>query len=308
MNNTGDDFSADPLRMEDRFGNRNHTLRGMLAGGSAFLVGGGPSANDLPVGKLANRGLFSMGINNVAAWIRVNSFVCSDPPSKFSDAIWLDPSVMKFCPVPKLTNRGRGALRTKEDGVFKDLEIRTIDCPNIWGFYRETTWHWDDRFFTSEIAAWGNGGEGEKITGHPKTLCTLLLGLRLLRYLGARTIFLVGVDFRMVDRGYSFDQGRTAGAVSNNNRQYQIVNTGLCEMVKAGIFKKFGLDVYNTCAVSGLRAFDHVPFDRALDFALRNYPKGIDLEGWYEKQDKTKKSKKIENVVSSNLDPDSSTP
>ncbi len=73
-------------------------------------------------------------------------------------------------------------------------------------------------------------------------------------YLGARTIFLLGVDFRMAEGyGYSFEQGRTEGAVRSNNAQFSVVNRWLVEMQESGVFKQFGLSIYNTYRNSGGR-------------------------------------------------------
>lgn len=48
----------DPLEMLDRNRERTHSLRGMLAGGQAFLICGGPSAKNYPVELLNKRGIF----------------------------------------------------------------------------------------------------------------------------------------------------------------------------------------------------------------------------------------------------------
>jgi hypothetical protein len=281
---------VDPLVVLDR--NREHTtaLRNLLAGRDSFLVGGGPSTKQLDMPLLKQRGIWTMAINNMAGSFHANSFVCSDPPSKFHDGIWLDPTIMKFVPVPKLCHKGRGHIRTKlPNGEFNMRQVGerimcTVDCPNTWGFGRKSWWSYDDTFFTDDHAAWGNGGPGSLRTGNPKTFNTLLLGIRLLYYLGSRRIFLVGVDFNMGAGGYSFDQGRTQAAIENNNSQYSVTNAGLCEMVSAGVFNRFGLQIFNCNQNSGLRAFPYAPFVSAVRGALKDFPPTpLDLAGWYEK-------------------------
>lgn len=281
----------DPLVILDRTKERTVALRDMLAGRPAFLLGGGPSANQLDLTRLQQRGLWSIAVNNMAGHFRSNAFICSDPPSKFFDGIWLDPGMMKFVPIPKLCGRGRGHLRTKVNGEFKPLErdgkiLCTEDCPNIWGFARRDWWSYDDTFFTDEQAAWGNGKNGVSRTGNEKVFCTLLLALRLLYYLGARRIFLIGVDFCMDQQGYAFGQGRTDHAISNNNSQYRVVNNGLCKMVANGVFQRAGLEIFNCNQFSGLRAFPYAPFDEAVADALQGFPIHTDLSGWYEKGEK----------------------
>jgi hypothetical protein len=283
---------VDKLLVTDRLRQPTDSLRDLLAGVPTFLVGGGPSMKTLDLSQLSRRGVWSMGINNVAGHVRTNAFVCSDPPSKFHDGIWLDPSILKFVPIPKLSpKRGRSHLRTKRDGMFSQLiregrQWLSSDCPNVWGFERRSWWAFDDTFFTEESAAWGNGGKvGTKKTGNPTVFNTLLLGMRLLYYLGSRRIFLVGVDFKMTDTsGYAFNQGRTREAVESNNAQYRNVNDGLDKMAKAGVFERAGLEIFNCNPMSSLRAFPYVEFNAAVANALKGFPaEPLDLSGWYEK-------------------------
>jgi len=235
--------------------------------------------------KLSRRGTFSLAVNNKAGHTkyRPQAFVFSDPPMKFSHSIWLDPAIMKFCPTPKLTGR-RNKLRRKDGDTFSRMNTRTIDCPNVWGFQRDSWMTPDDGFFTSEGACWGNLNAGVLKTGQQKTVCTMLLGLRILYHLGARSIFLVGCDFFMSSGGgYSFAQNRTAGAVQSNNSQYGVINDLLCMMAGQGTFERFGLRVYNCCERSGLRAFPYVPIDAAIRSATDGIEEEPDLRLWYEK-------------------------
>lgn len=266
---------------------KTRDLRNLIAGCPAFLLCGGPSANDQPLEKLSGRGMWSLAVNNMAGHprIRPQAFVCSDPPSKFSHSIWLDPGIMKFVPTPKLTSNRRGSLRKKIDGMFSSLEKTTVDCPNIWGFQRNPWLTPDDQFFLSDGACWGNHDKGAKATNQAKTVCTMLLAIRILYYLGARTIFLVGVDFRMTPgrTGYSFNQERTLDTAASNNTQFQIVNEWLTKMQSDGVFRRFGLSVYNTFERSGLRAFPYVPFETAINNAAGIVEKIPDLSCWYNK-------------------------
>ena len=284
---------VDHLKVYDRDRSQTHALRNMLGGRPAFLVCGGPSAKTLPLYELEQRGIFSLAVNNMAGYYNASAFLCSDPPSKFHNGIWLDPSTMKFIPSPKMA-RKRGGLREKVGDEFKELHrngerVAAADCPNVWGFERRAWWQCDDSFFIEDSAAWGNHDAGVLRTGEKKTVCTPLLGLRLLYYLGARTIYLVGVDFNMdvnvgLTDNYAFGEERDANAIDSNNRQYAIVNEWLVKMKKQGTFSKYGLSVYNCNPQSCLRAFEHVPFDLAVKDTLKDYPKQpFDLEGWYKK-------------------------
>jgi hypothetical protein len=276
----------DPLHITDRFKVKTDGIRNILAGHSAFLIGGGPSANNLPLEQLNERGIFSMGVNNVAGHPRFipQAFVCSDPPLKFSHSIWLDPKIMKFIPFPKLRG-GRSKLRRKVDGKFIKFDKYTHQCPNVWGFKRQSWLKPDDSFFLTDGACWGNHKSGVARTGEPKTVNTMFLGLRLVAYLGCSRLFLVGVDFHMGDGyGYSFDQERDEGACQSNNSQFIIANQWLCKMQQAGVFERFGMSVYNCFERSGLRAFPYVPFEEALEDCRGLVERGeLDLKDYYTK-------------------------
>lgn len=283
---------VDCLQVVDRNRNPTKSLRGLLAGRPAFLAGGGISANDLHLEGLNERGCWSMAVNNMAGHsrFRPQAFVCADPPKKFHHGIWLDPAVMKFVPTRKL-GRGRGQLRRKRpDGEFEPLivvdgqRLSACDCPNVWGFGSRTWLRLDDSFFLEDLASWGNHGMRGRQTGEPQIVCTMLLGLRLLYYLGARMIFLLGVDFRMNPgrENYAFGEDRNIDEVRANNEHFAAVNRWLCGMQDGGIFYKFGLKVYNCNRHSGLRAFPYVPFELALREARSGIPEGpFDLRGWY---------------------------
>lgn len=228
-----------------------------------------------------------MAVNNMAGFYRSQAFICADPPSKFHNGIWIDPAVMKFIPLPKL-HGNRGNLREKVGDEFKDLyigekRIKTPDCPNVWAYGRRSWLMPDESFFTEREAAWGNHNEGVARTGLKKSVCTMVLAIRVLYYLGARRIYLVGCDWRMTPTaGYAFGQGRDSGAVNSNNNLYDTVGEWLCTLQENGTFKKYGLEIYNCNQFSGLRAFEHVPFDSAILDARKHYPsEPFDLDGWY---------------------------
>lgn len=277
---------VDQLKVTTRDKRDANVLRNMLQGGTSFLVCGGPSAKE-HLHKLNRRGVFALAVNNAAGHIvRPQAFVCSDPPMKFSHSIWMDPAIMKFVPLPKLSG-SRAKIRQKVDKRFVDLDQRVTACPNVWGFQRNSWLTADNQFFLTDGACWGNLDSGRKKTGELKTVCTMLLGIRILRYLGARRIILVGVDFRMSpNSGYSFPQGRTPEACDSNNNQFKVVNSWLCRLEQGGVFKRFGLQLLNTYERSGLRAFPYIPFDQALEMAVGIVEEEPDLKGWYEKKNK----------------------
>lgn len=277
----------DPLHILDRTRTRTDALRGILGGRAVFLACGGPSAKALPLEQLNRRGAWTLAVNNCGgdARYRPQAFTASDPPEKFSHCIWQDPAIMKIVPTQKLAGQKRGKLRRKRaDGTFEPLPGGVTAMPNVWGVARRVWLKPDDTFFTETTAAWGNLNAGVEQTGEPKTVCTMLLGLRLLRYLGASRVYMIGVDFWMDPTyGYSFPQARTPDACRSNNEQFRTVNGWLCTMQNAGVFKRFGMEVFNCYEHSGLRAFPYAPFDAALADVCRGIEEGPDLAGWYEK-------------------------
>jgi len=284
----------DPLEVIDRRRKKTDALRNLLVGRSVFLACSGPSANLLPLEQLNRRGIWTMAVNNMAGHprFRPQAFVCSDPPLKFSHSIWLDPQIMKFVPTVKL-NGNRAVLKRKlGSGEFVRLKETVTDCPNVWGFRRESWLTPDDQFFTSPGACWGNQNVGVQRTGQPKTVNTMFLAMRLLRYLGASRVYLLGCDFRMAaDYGYAFSQSiehkrskDKARPTCWDNNQYAVANDWLCEMQRKGIFSRFGIEFFNCFRESSLRAFPYVPFDRAVMECKGLVEDEPDLAGWYEKK------------------------
>ena len=259
-------------------------LRGMISSKSVFLIGGGPSINALPLELLAKKGVWSLAINNVAAHprIRPQAFIAADPPEKFSHSIWADPGIMKFIPIQKLGGQ-RGNLRRKIDGQFEPFG-QAHQAPNVWAFERRCYLWPDDRFFSDDGAMWGNLDEGVDRTGEPKTVNTFFLAIRLLHFLGAKKIFLIGLDFKMaLDYGYAFNQARDAQAVASNNDQFEIAGDWLFRMQEHGVFARAGIQIFNCNFESGLRAFPFKPFEEAVKEAQGVCETTPSLDGWYEK-------------------------
>jgi hypothetical protein len=282
---------VDPLIITNRKKEKHHAFRNMLAGGSAFLVCGGPSLKEISLNLLRRRGVFSLGVNNVAGYAPVDAFVCSDPPLKFHHGIFYDPKMMKFVPVPKLGGSRTLLKRKTQDSHFVDANKRVNNCPNVWGVERRGWLQLDDTWFTEPSASWGNMKDGvNRGTGLKKTACTMLMGIRILQYLGARKIFLLGCDFHMrptvgITDNYAFKEDRDKNAVCSNNDQYEIANEWLVAL--RPVFERWGFAVYNCNQHSHLRAFDYVPFEKAYEYCKNEVPQEPwDLRGYYEKTSK----------------------
>lgn len=282
-------MTADPLFVTDRMENPV-SLEGMHQG-AAFLVCGGPSLRKLPFQRIGERGIYSLGINNVAGYAPVRAFTFSDPPQKFHWGIFLDPAMTIFAPIPKLKKHIRFKL---PDGTFAESRLRVRECPNVFG-YKRCSMFSPETFLTSDAASWGNNDAGATKTGRKKTVSTMLLGLRLLHYLGFDRVYLLGVDLHMrsdpSESQYAFPQGKGAGGVTGNLNSYTVINEMLCDL--RPVFENQGFSVYNCNRESGCSAFDYRPFDLALEDCRGVVPDGeFDLAGWYEKKPKDKKKRR----------------
>lgn len=269
---------ADNLWICDRRGQQTDSLRGLWQPASAFYVCSGPSLRSVPIERLGERGVLSLGVNNAAAYAPVSAFVCGDPVEKFHQAIWFDGKILKFVPDGKLKKR----VRAKVDGEFGWTRFRVADCPSVFGIKRKTYWE-PESFFTNPVATWGVSDADVKRLGKPKCVFTFFVGLRLLHYLGVSRVYLAGVDFAMQLGGrrmgnYAFEQ---SGAGDGNNEHYRSAIVLLRELLP--VFAQAGFEIYNTNPESHLTLFPYVPFDEAVQDCKGGVPESVDLAGWYEK-------------------------
>lgn len=249
-------------------------LNGLWTPSSGFLVCGGPSVNKIQFEKLRERGIVSLGVNNVAGHVPVTAFCFSDPQSKFHHGLFLDPKMITFAPTGKLKKRVRAKL---EDGTFRSLKTRVRNCPSTLGFDRKTIFN-AETFLTTEYAQWGRGGKQTEDDKPFTCLCTMLLGIRLMHYLGCSRVYLLGVDFKRTEEAqYSFAQ--KAGV---RNGRYSNENAMLKELKP--YFDKEGFNLFNCNPESGCDVFPKVSFEEAFEDckgAVPNEP--FDMAEWYDK-------------------------
>jgi hypothetical protein len=106
----------------------------------------------------------------------------------------------------------------------------------------------------------------------------MLLGIRLMHYLGFRRVYMIGVDFHMTElEQYSFGQKKAA-----RNGRYSKENKMLEELKPH--FEEHDFKLFNCNADSKCDVFPYVPFEDAIE-ECRNYvPKEpFDLTQWYDK-------------------------
>lgn len=250
-------------------------LQNLWAPRPGFLVGGGPSLASMDTDRLKDRGVCSLGINNVAGAVPVRAQTFGDPQVKFHHGLFFDPAMMVFVPTGKLMYGLRAKL---PDGTFRGLDVQVWQCPNVWGYARSTTFD-ASTFLTCEHGHWGQSAKAvAPELGGRRRITTMLLGLRLMHYLGCPRVYLIGVDFYSPRNGaYLFPEVTNPG-----NRGYDKI-TAMLEEAKpymdAADFK-----VYNCNPASHCEVFDHVPFGLALADCRGPVPREPwDLAGWYPK-------------------------
>ena len=109
----------------------------------------------------------------------------------------------------------------------------------------------------------------------------MLAALGLLHYLGFRSVYLVGADFRMAtDRKYAFEENRSAQAIRHNNVLYDSLDRRFHALLPE--FRKARFEVLNCCPDSGLTAFSKIDFAEAVERASAECSKPVPTDGWYE--------------------------
>jgi hypothetical protein len=264
----------DPLAVYDADGQRvDGALRNLWRGCAAFLMGGGPSLKHVDLTRLGERGVLSLGINNVAGFVPCNAFVCGDPASKFAESIWHDPKILKFLPRRQLGAR----LRVKRGEKFLWDTHSAGDCPAVFGIDRGGSFD-PEEFFSAPGACWG--AKGLEIDNWHKVRFTMFIGLRLLHFLGVRTIYTLGCDFdKDGPLKYAFEVDKRGAAKNGDGHWWKSR-----EMLRAMLpkMRSLGLECYDVGPVSHLDVFERRGFDEAIaDCQSRLGPLPPDMTGWY---------------------------
>lgn len=232
-------------------------IEGMYRGYPGFLVAGGPSLARLNLDLMRKPGVLTLGLNNSVKTFRPDLWTCVDDPSRFLQSIWLDPKIRKFVPMAAFNKPIWN--NSCQNGVHKWERSNLLvgDCPNVVGIRRNEKFA-AHRFLTENTCNWGC----HKNYGGCRSV--LLSAIRIMWELGVRTIFLVGVDLKMSStETYAFSEGRTKGAVKNNEATYARMIKEYFPALKPH-FEKMGLKVYNCNPDSGLKVFEHMPYEEAV--------------------------------------------
>lgn len=233
-------------------------LFGAFRGATCFLICGGPSLRAMDLAPLQARGIITAAVNNVAATlIRPSLWFSFDEPGHFSETIWCDPAIMKFCREDRLALRVAAFDPASQRFVAGQHLVR--DCPNVWGY--KVTNGWTPReFLTSRMPTGGVEDHKQDPEGRAYYKTVMFPALRILYDLGFRRIYLLGADFHMTEASpYAFDETATASKIEQNNGMFGWINRRLEEAKPYMDLAKF--KIWNATPGSALTAFEHVDYN-----------------------------------------------
>jgi hypothetical protein len=225
-------------------------------------------------------------VNQVASLAPVSAWTFGDPEEKFHHGVHFDPKCLTFAPVGKM----RHPLRAKlPDKTFVKLDACPRDCAGTFAYSRTSIFH-PPTFFSTTYAHWGGAANEEAHTRRGQkgviddpeqnayVLASMMLGIRLLHYLGCPRIYLLGVDLWMTEeKQYAFDQEKQV-----RNGRYSDENKMLNEIKPVADMIGFG--IYNCNPESRCTAFPFVPFNVALEDCRGAVPcEPFDTAHWYDK-------------------------
>jgi hypothetical protein len=265
-------------------GTNADSLRGMFAGCPCFLVCGGPSINSLDLPLIRQRGILTAAVNNVAAThSRPQLWFAADKQTQFSETIWRDPAIMKFCKAKYLDRKGQGKGQIRRWSPDTQTYVGTgkhpSDMPNCWGYDHWKGWN-PSTFLDDPRPSWGVTNAEQDPDGKGPYLSVMLVAVWMLYWLGVRRVYLVGADFNMQEkRPYAFEQTYDQSQVGRNNALYGWLRRRFREVRPH--FEARGLELIQTNPKSKLDAFDIVPYEQAVADVLAEFPAGGRVAGHY---------------------------
>ena len=213
---------------------------------AAFLLGRGWSATLEKLKYIAAVGISVMAVNDYPKDGPKPRYWCTgDPPHYFSERVWTDAEVMKFCGL-----HNRNSLRPR-DGAYEPARL-VKDAPNTFFFHQATDEMDVDHWLFHPFIAWGStiGCEGgpKQLYAHGAARSSMLIGLKLLWFLGYRRVYLIGCD--------------CAGHAHPAPEYWNTIFHLMRELAPG--FKRWGFHVVQTNDAAHLRCFDFMDFDDAL--------------------------------------------
>lgn len=250
-------------------------MAGWYQNRALFLLLSGPSIKTMDLSVLDRRGVTVMAVNHAASLFRPDLWISVDDPRHFPDAIWRDPSIIKFVPERLVDYRTARADLNKH----RLLDARVRDMPGVWLFKPNARFN-SRRFFNETTVSYGAGKRFKDDLGIRSFRSTMLASIKVAWTLGFARIYLIGADFKM-NRGaenYPINQPTGPGAVHYNNMLYKALNDRFRAISKS--FHSRGLQIFNTTPKSGCNAFEFVDLQTAIRRETKDF--GDDyFERWY---------------------------
>lgn len=235
-------------------------LRDIWKGGTVFLCCGGPSLSQMDLTLLERRGIIVAAVNQVAAThVRPHVAITVDKSAHFHSSIWNDPAILKLARYETRNDR----IAERDGDAWKATGPSARDFPGTL-FYQTSNKFDAASFLTAGSVVWG--GEAQLNGKTRETRNVMLAALRLLYWMGARRVVLIGCDFHMqAGQSYAFAESKNHHAAGFNNNTYSILDGWFRELRPH--FEASGYHVLNATPGSHLTAFDRINYQQAVESA-----------------------------------------
>lgn len=278
--------SLEPISLYNQYKNSTAFL---ILGGTSFRDFINSQDNIFISGKLLSHaeclkypGFVTMSVNNSVKSFRPDLWTCVDNPNRFIKSIWTDPRIQKFVP------ECHKDKKIFDSDKWEFIDTITQQCPNTFFYHRNDRFK-AENFLSESTFNWGD----HKDYGGGRSV--MLVAIRLLYYLGIRTVFLLGCDFYMDEKNrYHFEQDRSKSAQDNNNSTYDKMQKRFAQLKP--IFEEKKFFIYNCNPKSRLTVFPYIDFATAFKLSIENMPINITNErtiGLYEREKTEKDTLKI---------------
>lgn len=252
-------------------GKQADVLANLYKGRSCFLLCGGPSLAEMPLHDLNQPGILTAAVNNCAVLHRPNLWFCVDKPSSFHENILRDPGVMKFIK----RKHSHHQVRTHNGQRWVETPDRIVKLPNVWFYdYQDG---WPSNFLTAK-PTWGTSNHNDPQGKGQRSV--MLIALRMLYWLGVRTVYLIGADFHMrTEQPYAFSESKGEPACHSNNKKFARLNQWFRDLQPH--FAAHGFKVLNATNGGNCDAFERIDFAEAIRQSRREFPAELKTWGLY---------------------------
>lgn len=222
-------------------------MQNMYTGASVFLLCGGPSLNQMNLDMIPDSAIVA-SINQVGATHkRPHLWFGVDHPKRFHANIWEDPAITKFTALGHCADYYSNLVGDEWVPSGRSPQ----DMPNTYFVKYNEPWFGDKYLESPTSWATRDGSRS-----------TMMIALRMLYWLGFRSVYLLGCDFQMTYKGsYAFGEICGPKIRARSNVKFQALNSTLEYLFPT--FDKHGFHVYNCTPDGNLHALPRVDFTKA---------------------------------------------